>query len=106
MVNVITVSSLLLPSNEDQIFNKGHVVTSRRTIVLLIMFTNFSVDLKVVGAWRMFPTAPKFGSTDTVPDVKIVTVYIPYYTVTYSGTLLRKPAAVKFNIMVKYNQVN
>jgi hypothetical protein len=25
-----------------------------------------------------------------VPDVKIVTVYIPYYTAIYSGTLLRK----------------
>jgi len=29
-VNNIVVHSLLLPSNEDQIFNKGHVVTSRR----------------------------------------------------------------------------
>ena len=35
MVTNIVVYSLLLPSKEDQIFNKGHVVTSRRTIVLL-----------------------------------------------------------------------
>jgi len=70
------------------------------------MFTNFSVDLKVVGAWSTLPTATNFGSTGTVPDMKIVTVYIPYYTVTYSGTLLRKPVAVKCNIMMKYNQVN
>jgi hypothetical protein len=69
------------------------------------MFTNFSVVLKVVGAWSTFPTTPNFGSTGTVPDVKIVTVYIPYYTVTYSGTLLRKPAAVKFITMIKYYQV-
>jgi len=36
----------------------------------------------------------------------MVTVYIPYYTATYSGTLLRKSAAVKINIMMKYYQVN
>jgi hypothetical protein len=58
--------------------------------VLLITPTNFSVDLKIVGAWSTVPTAPSFGNTDTVPDVKIVTVYIPYYTAIYSGTLLRK----------------
>ena len=81
-------------------FNKGHVVTFRRAIVLRIMFTDFSVDLKVVGAWSTFPTGPNFGSNGTVPDVKLVTVYISYYAVTYSGTLLRKPAAVKFDTVM------
>jgi hypothetical protein len=105
MVNNIVVYSLLLPSNEDQILNKGHMVTSRRKIVLLITSTNFSVDVKVVGAWSTVPTSPNFGNTGTVPDVKIVTIYSKLLSY-IEWNLLRKPAAVKLNIMMKDCPVN
>ena len=82
------------------------MVTSLCKIVLLITSTNFCVDLKVVDAWSTVHTALNFGNTGTVPDVKIVTVYIPYYIAVYSGTLLIKAAAVKLNIMMKVYQVN